>query len=216
MANHYRERLAEGAGLLGIHLSDQQLEQLLSYHLLLQKWNRVYNLTAVRDPLLMISRHLLDSLSVCPWLDSARSLTDVGSGAGLPGIPLAIMRPDIACITLDSNGKKSRFQQQAKTELGLTNLTVVQGRVEDVSLAPADLVIARAFAAPDQILTTAAHLCGEDGRILLMLGQDNHDFSQLSNGFHLETHVDIQVPFETGQRHIAICRRVDKDRPTLN
>lgn len=209
-------RLASGTAQLGLSLTDTQSSQLLQYLALLQKWNRVYNLTAVRDPMVMVGRHLLDSLSVLPWLESLHSLTDVGSGAGLPGIPLAIMRPDLHCTTLDSNGKKTRFQQQVKAELGLGNLDVVQGRVEDVRLTPAECVTARAFAAPDQVLEMASHLCRDDGRILLMLGQDKHDFSQLSPPFCLETYVDVQVPYETGERHIAICRRTNTDRQTPN
>ncbi len=211
------QRLQAGARQLNIDLNDVQSSQLLAYLALLQKWNKVYNLTAVRDPQLMISRHLLDSLSVLPFLKSeATRLIDVGSGAGLPGIPLAIMRPALVCSLIDTNGKKSRFQQQVKTELGLSNVEVVHARVEDATVSPADYVVARAFAAPEVMVQSASHLCRDDGRMLFMLGQDTHDFSQISHDFCLETHVDIQVPFESGQRHIAICRRTDKDRPTLN
>ena len=108
---NYRDRLLQGIRPLQIELTESQLDQLLAYHALLVKWNKAYNLTAVRDPAAMIDRHLVDSLSILPWIGQGR-LLDVGSGPGLPGIPLAICRPDLDVTTLDSNGKKTRFQVQ--------------------------------------------------------------------------------------------------------
>ena len=116
-------------------MDDTQLQRLLAYHALLMKWNQAYNLTAVRDPAEMITRHLIDSLSILPWIGSG-ALLDVGSGPGLPGIPLAIMRPELQVTTLDSNGKKTRFQQQVKQELGLDNLQIIHGRVEACKNGP--------------------------------------------------------------------------------
>ena len=133
MADHARE-LTEGAAQLGIDLQPEQREQLLAYLRLLHKWNKAYNLTAVRDPDEMVSRHLLDSLSILPYVQGDRWL-DVGSGGGMPGIILAIMLPGTAFTLLDSNGKKTRFLTQAKLELGLANLSVVQSDIDTQWLA---------------------------------------------------------------------------------
>ena len=155
--DQYRQALEQALKHLNIDLLPAQIEQLLAYHQLLLKWNRAYNLTAVRDPLEMISRHLVDSLSILPWVGSGR-LLDVGSGPGLPGIPLAICRPDLNVTTLDSNGKKTRFQQQVRIELGLQNLTVINGRVEQVDTDPFDMIVSRAFASIADMLTLSGHL----------------------------------------------------------
>ncbi|MBL4835231.1 MAG: 16S rRNA (guanine(527)-N(7))-methyltransferase RsmG, partial [Pseudomonas sp.] len=128
MTEHFRE-LVTGAAELGIELGESQSQKLLDYLALLQKWNKAYNLTAVRNPDEMVSRHLLDSLSILPFVAGERWL-DVGSGGGMPGIILTIMRPETQFLLLDSNGKKTRFLTQVKLELGLTNLKVFQGRVE--------------------------------------------------------------------------------------
>lgn len=139
------EQLQQGCDELELDLSLAQQQQLISYVELLDKWNKVYNLTSVRDPQQMISRHILDSLAILPYLRGA-TLLDVGTGAGLPGIPLAIVRPELAVTLLDSNAKKTRFLQQAKAELALDNVTVVQARIEQAELPQFDMVTARAFA----------------------------------------------------------------------
>ena len=131
MAADLRAQLEAGCAELGLDLSETQIRQLLDYLALLAKWNKVYNLTALRDPAQMLSKHLLDSLALIPYLD-AESLLDVGTGAGLPGIPVAICRPQMAVTLLDSNAKKTRFLQQVKAELKLSNVTIVHGRVEQV------------------------------------------------------------------------------------
>ena len=122
--------LARGARELGLELGVEAQQQLLAFIDLLAKWNKTYNLTAVRDPEQMVARHLLDSLSILPYLDAARVL-DIGTGAGLPGIPLALARPGLRVTLLDSNAKKIRFITQAVHELGLDNIEVVHTRVED-------------------------------------------------------------------------------------
>ena len=124
MAASLLQQIQQGCDDLALTLSEQQQQQLLDYVVLLGKWNKVYNLTSVRDIDEMVSRHLLDSLAILPYL-SGVSLLDVGSGGGLPGIPLSIARPDLAVTLLDSNSKKTRFLQQVKAELGLDNVTVV-------------------------------------------------------------------------------------------
>src|SRR5690554_1047925 len=187
--DQYRHTLEQALKQLKLDLNETQVERLLAYHQLLVKWNRAYNLTAVRDPQEMISRHLVDSLSILPWIGSGR-LLDVGSGPGLPGIPLAICRPDIDVTTLDSNGKKTRFQVQVKAELGLDNLTVINGRVEAVKAEPFDMVISRAFASIADMLQLSGHLAAEQGVFLAMKGLYPEDeIEQMPAGFVLrESH----------------------------
>ena len=151
MAADLRAQLEAGCAELGLDLSETQIRQLLDYLALLVKWNKVYNLTALRDPAQMLSKHLLDSLALIPYLD-AESLLDVGTGAGLPGIPVAICRPQMAVTLLDSNAKKTRFLQQVKAELKLSNVTIVHGRVEQVDLPKFAINTARAFASVCDII----------------------------------------------------------------
>ena len=140
-----REKLLSGLAALLLELSDDQVDALLEYILLIQKWNKAYNLTAVREPLEMVGLHLLDSLAILPHLKPSR-IADIGTGAGLPGIPLAIARPDCHFTLLDSNSKKTRFVQQAVLELKLSNVEVVHARVEEIMPAnPFDAVLTRAF-----------------------------------------------------------------------
>lgn len=205
------QRLRQGLSELSLTLSDEQCLQLVDYVRLLHKWNRVYNLTAVRDPLQMVSRHILDSLVLVPYL-SGSTLLDVGAGAGLPGLPLAIAVPDLHCTLLDSVGKKTRFMRHSATELGLQNLEVLHTRVEDATLAPVDMLVSRAFSSPLDIISLAGNLCRTEGRLLFMLGQPDAGLEQLPVGYHLDRLDSVKVPFETGARHIAVCRRVASDQ----
>jgi len=146
-------------------------DPLLQYLLLLNKWNVAYNLTAIRDLESMVSKHLLDSLAILPWLNGVRIL-DVGTGAGLPGIPLAIANPEIHFVLLDSNGKKTRFLQEAKRQLDLKNLEIVQFRVENYHPAQGfDTVISRAFSSLEQMIHWTEHLLAKDGNWLAMKGR---------------------------------------------
>ena len=158
--------LADGARALGIDLSAAQQQKLLDYVGLLNKWNKAYNLTAVREPTEMVVRHLLDSLSVLPYVQ-ATEIIDVGTGAGIPGIPLAIALPSLKVTLLDSNGKKTRFARQAALELGLTNVEVVQARAEQYRNATPQ-VISRAFASLPDMLEVAGPLLAPGGRMLAM------------------------------------------------
>jgi 16S rRNA (guanine527-N7)-methyltransferase len=189
---------------MGLDVSAAQREQLLAYLGLLAKWNRAYNLTAVRDPAEMIPRHLLDSLSILPWIGDG-PLLDVGSGPGLPGIPLAIMRPQLAVTTLDSNGKKTRFQQQVKLELGLENLQVIHGRVEQCQSGPFEQIVSRAFASLSDMLEWTGHLCSETGVFLAMKGlYPEAELEQLPPGYQLRASHRLQVPDTEGERHLLI------------
>lgn len=203
MALDLKAQLDEGCAALSLDLSEIQKQQLLDYVALLLKWNKVYNLTSVRDPAQMLSRHILDSLSVLPYLD-ASSLLDVGTGGGLPGIPAAIVRPDCAVTLLDSNSKKTRFLQQVKAELGLHNVTVVHGRVEQVSLPKFAIITARAFATIDDIIKLAGQHCEQNGRLVLMKGvYPNEELQFDSDAFRLQDVVSLDVPECEGERHLV-------------
>lgn len=150
---------------------NQLCEPLLHYLYLLNKWNLAYNLTAVRDMESMISKHLLDSLAILPWI-KGKKIIDVGTGAGLPGIPLAIARPDINCVLLDSNGKKVRFLKEVKRQLDLKNIEIVQFRVENYHPEQGfDTVISRAFSNLEQMIHWTQHLIAKDGLWLAMKGR---------------------------------------------
>ncbi|SDX88919.1 16S rRNA m(7)G-527 methyltransferase [Pseudomonas kuykendallii] len=202
--------LSRGAEQLGVALDASQQRRLLGYLALLIKWNKAYNLTAVRDPEEMVSRHLLDSLSVVPFVaDGGECWLDVGSGGGMPGIPLAILFPDRHFTLLDSNGKKTRFLTQVKLELGLSNLDVVHGRVEAFTPErPFDGICSRAFSALDDFANWTRHLGDASTRWLAMKGVHPDDELQaLPDDFRLAaTHV-LKVPGCQGQRHLLILRR---------
>lgn len=158
--------LADGISALGLDLPAAQQQQLLRYVSLLNKWNKAYNLTAVREPQDMVVRHLLDSLSVLPHVQPT-AIIDVGTGAGIPGMPLAIAMPALQVTLLDGNGKKTRFAKQAVLELGLTNVEVVQSRAEQYRNASPQ-VISRAFASLPDMLHVSGHMLAPGGRMLAM------------------------------------------------
>ncbi len=163
--------LAAGVAEMGLDVSRETQEKLLAYLALLQKWNKVYNLTAVREPLDMVKLHLLDSLSVLPFINS-KNLLDVGSGGGLPGIVLAIVKPELQVTTIDTVQKKAIFMRQVKGELGLANLTVVHGRVETYQPTEKfEAVISRAFSEIALFIKLTQHLLVKDGKWLAMKGQ---------------------------------------------
>ncbi|MFW5446899.1 MAG: 16S rRNA (guanine(527)-N(7))-methyltransferase RsmG [Methylophagaceae bacterium] len=197
------QQLKQGCDELKLTLSQAQLEELVRYVQLLDKWNKVYNLTSVRDPIDMISRHILDSLAILPYV-SGDSLLDVGTGAGLPGIPLAIAQPELAITLLDSNSKKTRFLQQAKAELALSNTTVVHARIEQAELPKYDMVTARAFAKIDEIIDLAGRHCDDAGSLLLMKATKPEDeLSEMMDDFKLQQVVSLNVPGCAGERHLV-------------
>ena len=193
-----------------IEANDVICESLANYVNLLVKWNKVINLTAVRDPHDMISRHILDSLSVHQHIDGD-SLADVGAGAGLPGIPLAILKPHMNVTLIDSVAKKTRFMQHVALQLKLANVTVLHSRVEAVELQ-SDRVIARAFAAPDKLARLTRHLLPVRGKLLAMVGQmPNRDFLENIAGFSLIETAKLTIPGETAERNIVILQRDPHD-----
>ncbi|MFK7829842.1 MAG: 16S rRNA (guanine(527)-N(7))-methyltransferase RsmG [Congregibacter sp.] len=166
-------KLRNGLAGLNISLNDHQQQQLLDFLALLERWNRRINLTAVRKPSDMVTRHLLDSLSLMPYLQGARYI-DVGTGGGLPGLPLAIANPSKHFTLLDSNGKKTRFLIHVKTQLKLDNVDVVQARVETYEADPLfDAVLSRAFTSLDAMIDQCEHLISECGELLAMKAQQS-------------------------------------------
>ncbi|HWV08003.1 MAG TPA: 16S rRNA (guanine(527)-N(7))-methyltransferase RsmG [Pseudomonas sp.] len=210
VTTRHAEELIDGARELGLELSARQQEQLLAYLALLIKWNKAYNLTAVRDPDEMVSRHLLDSLSVVPYVaEAGDNWLDVGSGGGMPGIPLAIMFPERRFTLLDSNGKKTRFLVQVKLELNLDNLEVIHSRVEAFTPEqPFTGISSRAFSSLEDFSSWTRHLGSDQTQWLAMKGVHPDDELQaLPADFRLTaTHV-LKVPGCQGQRHLLILRR---------
>lgn len=198
--------LHDGIAALGLALSPAQEAQLLAYLELLSKWNRVYNLTAVREPGAMVTQHLLDSLSVLPQVMDVKRLVDVGAGAGLPGIPLAIARPQMQVVLADSSHKKAAFMQQAVLELGLAGVQVVCERIERIVLPEkADAVISRAFADLREFVRLAKHLLAPGGRLLAMKGVYPHEeLAQLPEGVRVREVVPLTVPGLDAKRHLVV------------
>ena len=191
-----------------ISLSDQQKQQLVGYVELLHKWNKAYNLTSVRDPQQMLVRHILDSIVVEPHLQGDRFI-DVGTGPGLPGIPLAIVRPQAQFTLLDSLGKRVRFLRQVQHELGLTNVTPVQSRVEEFPAEPPfDGVISRAFASLEDMVNWCHHLPSAQGHFYALKGvRPDDEINTLPPGFVVQQVYPLQVPELEGERHLVVIAR---------
>lgn len=209
-AETLRPRLAAGLAALDLPLSGAAIDCLLAYLALIQRWNRIDNLTAVRDPVEMVSRHLLDSLAVLPLLSDADSpLLDVGSGAGLPAIPWAIARPDWSITLLDAAAKRVRFLRQAIAELDLRNVTAVQARVQDYQPpTPFATLSCRAYASLAEFWSGSRQLCAPGGRLLALKGAfPDAEAAQLkaSGGALLESH-RLTVPGLAAERHLLVLR----------
>jgi 16S rRNA (guanine527-N7)-methyltransferase len=201
MLSQLQQLLAKTA----LEITDTQQQQLVKLVELLHKWNKAYNLTSVRDPRQMLSRHIMDSLVVLPHLQGQRFI-DVGSGPGLPGLPLAIAAPDKEFVLLDSLGKRIRFIRQVCHELGLKNVTAVQSRVEDYQPdLKFDGVISRAFASLDDMLNWCEHLPNEHGKFYALKGvYPAAELEHLPPQFHVEDIIRLQVPDADGERHLVI------------
>ena len=191
----------------GISLTDHQKNQLVAYVDMLHKWNKAYNLTSVRDPNEMLIRHILDSVVVAPHLVGSRFI-DVGTGPGLPGIPLSIVLPDAHFTLLDSLGKRIRFLRQVQHELGLTNITPVQSRVEDFPAEPPfEGVISRAFASLNDMVSWCHHLPGQGGRFYALKGQlPDDEIGQLPAEFAVDSVIKLRVPQLDGERHLVMIK----------
>jgi 16S rRNA (guanine527-N7)-methyltransferase len=197
--------LDEGLRAMGVELAPEAREGLQRQLDLVAKWNRVHNLTAVREPAQMVVLHTLDSLSLLPHLGSARTIADIGTGAGFPGIPIAIARPDLSVTLVDSSHKKCAFLEQVKAELGLANVRVACERVEQWKPeARFDAVVSRAFAELSDFVAQASHLVSPGGRMLAMKGV--HPFEEIARvpATHRVSQVlELKVPSLEASRHLV-------------
>jgi 16S rRNA (guanine527-N7)-methyltransferase len=203
------EKIDAGIRALGLGLPSGAPEKLLAYLGLLSKWNRTYNLTAVRDEADMVTHHLLDSLVVVPYLEGIARLADVGSGAGLPGLMLAVARPDLQVVSVEASQKKASFQQQAKIELGLGNVSIYCGRVEAMEPSEQfDAVISRAFSSLADFVRLTDRLVGREGRLLAMKGTVPADeLAALPGGWRATATHKLAVPGLEAQRHLIVLGR---------
>ncbi|MFB2705291.1 16S rRNA (guanine(527)-N(7))-methyltransferase RsmG [Marinobacter shengliensis] len=206
-------QLSDGLAAMSLSLSESQQQQLLAFLALLNKWNKAYNLTAVRDERVMVSRQLLDSLSILPWI-TTNHLLDVGAGGGLPGIPLAIVFPEKRFTLLDSNGKKTRFLNQCVLELGLSNVEVIHGRAEDCQPdQPFTQISSRAFTALENLVIWCGQLLASEGEFLAMKGQyPDDEVAALPAGWQVESSHSLKVPGADGERHLLIVTRAEQHR----
>jgi 16S rRNA (guanine527-N7)-methyltransferase len=196
--------LVRGIDQLGLTLPHGAQEKLEAYLVLLQKWNRVYNLTAIRDADEMVTHHLLDSLAVLPHLGAMRTLVDVGSGGGLPGLTFAICRPDLQVTSVEASQKKAAFQQQARIELGLTNVSIHCGRIESV-VGNFDAAISRAFAEIADFVRLSGHLTS---RLLAMKGTyPQLELDRLPTGWRVADTIKLAVPGLDAERHLIVLEK---------
>lgn len=197
--------LTEGVRPLQLDLSDKQLTQLMDYLALLAKWNTVYNLTALRDLKQMVTHHLLDSLAVVPAFAGAKNVLDVGAGGGLPGIVLAIARPNMRVSLVDTVHKKTAFLTQVKAELGLANVSVYTGRVEQLKVPQKfDVITSRAFAELNDFVTWSGHLLEEGGRFIALKGvMPKDEIARLPAGWKVGKVESLTVPGLDAERHLV-------------
>lgn len=194
---------------LEFSISELQKQQLINYVLLIDKWNKTYNLTSVRNPQDMLIKHIFDSIVVSPHLQG-NHFVDVGTGPGLPGIPLAIMNPDKTFLLIDSLGKRVRFIKQSLYELKMSNVTAMQIRVEDLEIAePFDGVLSRAFASLKDMLYWCQNMTDENGLFLALKGQVNQlELDEIPTGFTVVDCVNLAVPNLQGERHLIKVKKI--------
>ena len=200
-----QEKLERGLDALPFAVDAAERAQFVRYLDLLNKWNQVHNLTAVRDAEGQVSRHVLDCLAVLPYIEDTVTLADIGSGAGLPALMLAIMRPQLAVMALESNGKKAAFIREAARALALANVQVVAQRVEDWQAPPQAVIISRALAAADRFIALTAHLGDANSRWLLMKGREAETLTV--PGFAIHALHPLSVPLLAGERTLLDIRR---------
>ncbi|MCU6434349.1 16S rRNA (guanine(527)-N(7))-methyltransferase RsmG [Undibacterium sp. Jales W-56] len=204
-----RALLAEGVQALPLTLRDAQLDQMIAYLALLSKWNSVYNLTSIRDPREMVRQHVLDSLSAAPAFKNARNVLDVGAGGGLPGMILAIAYPDIRISMIDTVSKKTAFLNQAKTELGLRNVTVYTNHVESLQVVDKfDVITSRAFSELHNFINWSEHLLADGGIYIAMKGvSPDQEIERLPQGWQVQALQPLSVPGMAAERHLVFIQR---------
>jgi len=202
--------LAHGVAALQLDLSERQIDLLMDYLALLSKWNAVYNLTAVRDPAQMVTQHVLDSLAAVAAFDRVRNVLDVGAGGGLPGLVLAIARPEMQVALIDTVHKKTAFLTQVKAELGLSNVTVHTARVEQLQAAQLfEAITSRAFAELADFINWSGHLLAPGGRFIAMKGVNpEQELSRLPAGWVVQEVRALTVPGLQAQRHLIFIERI--------
>lgn len=198
-------QIASGLAAMGVALDDAARARVLAHLELIGKWNRVHNLTAVREPGQMVALHVLDSLSLLPHLGAAKRIIDVGTGPGFPGIPIAIAKPEVHVTLLDSSHKKCAFLEQARTELRLANVSVTCDRVESHRPDPGyDLVVSRAFAELSDFVTQAKHLVAPGGRFIAMKGVYPFDeIARVPESHRVASVLELEVPTLQAKRHLV-------------
>ena len=203
------EVLKQGEAELALGLSAAQQEQLLDYLALLNKWNSVYNLTSVRDPMQMMTLHLLDSLAAVPAFQGAQNVLDVGAGGGLPGVVLAIARPDMKVSMIDTVHKKTAFLTQVKAELGLANVTVHTKKVQELEVKqPFDVITSRAFADLSDFVNWSGHLLAEGGRFIALKGTAPQDERErLPEPWKVDQLQALRVPGLEAERHLVFISK---------
>jgi 16S rRNA (guanine527-N7)-methyltransferase len=201
------QRLVQDTARLGVTLTEADADRLVRLLDELERWNRTYNLTAIRDRSAMLTHHLLDSLSIHPDLRGV-TVADVGTGAGFPGLPLAVINPERRFTLIDSNGKKVRFVQHAARELGLSNVEGLHGRVEAVKERVFDTVVARAFAALPELVVNVTPLCGPGTRVLAMKGKwPQKEIDALPPGWREQGSRELTVPGLNESRCVIVLSR---------
>lgn len=207
-----REKLSavlnDGIDALDLPLWAAQREQLMDYLALMAKWNGVYNLTSLRDPMQMVTHHLLDSLAAVSAFEGAKKVLDVGAGGGLPGIVLAIARPDMQVSLIDTVHKKTAFLTQVKAELGLKNVTVYTMKVQDLTAGPFDVITSRAFADLSDFVNWSGHLLEEGGRFIALKGTAPADEQErLPGEWKVQESRPIKVPKVEAERHLVFIEK---------
>lgn len=205
MQSSDRDRLAAGLSEMNVHYEEDMLDHLLAYAVLLRQWNRTYNLVSAGDLEHLVTRHLLDSLSIVPFLLPG-TLLDVGTGAGLPGLPLAVLRPRSECTLLDGAGKKVRFLRHVKRNLGIENIYPVEARVEDFEYDGGfDNIVSRAFSSLADFTGPVKHLAGRQTRLLAMKGRyPDEELKALPDWLRLESVEKLEVPDLHAERHLVM------------
>jgi 16S rRNA (guanine527-N7)-methyltransferase len=207
--NTLSQVLAEGIAEMGLDISLTQQEQLLDYLALMFKWNSVYNLTSLRDPMQMVTHHLLDSLAAVPAFADAKNVLDVGSGGGLPGIVLAVVRPDMKVSMIDTVHKKTAFLTQVKAQLGLANVSIHTMKVQELAVSDKfDVITSRAFADLSDFVNWSSHLLAEQGRYIALKGTAPQDEQERVPAEWKVTKVEpLQVPRLGAERHLVFIQK---------